>query len=126
MPAELVLNYVWSMGSKFNATFDPSFLKSLYQQLLQLQVNRTLFNVLTGKRAYTNMLLASLSVTTDRHNENILNIRAVCREVLRATTQIVQLTSSAVQLLPQKTAPIINQGPVNLGPAPNFNATGVQ
>jgi hypothetical protein len=126
MPAEVTLEYGWSMSSGFNSTFDSTFLNTLYQQLLQLQVDRTLFDVFTGKRKYSNMLVSSLSCTTDKATENVLLVRITCKEILRATTQVVQLTSSAAQLLPQKTAPIINQGNVGLRSAPNFNASGIR
>lgn len=124
LPAEVTLTYVWSGGSNQNVNGDSTFLRALYQQLLSLQVNRTLFTIITGKRDYDNMLLQNVYVTTDRKTENSLQVVAVCREIILTRTQIVQLTPAAQQLLPNKTAPVVNQGDVNLGPAPNFNPNG--
>lgn len=128
LPSEIILSYVWQTASPQNilsGNFDVSFLNSIYQQLLQLQSNRTLFDVFTGKRRYHNMLISALSVTTDRFTENVLSIRITCREIIVATTQLVQLPTSGTQASPNKTAPIVNQGFVSLGPAPNFNPTAV-
>lgn len=121
LPAELTLEYGWAMGSSQNTSNDITFLRKLYQQLLDLQVNRTLVQVLTGKRSYTNMFVAGIHETTDKHHENVLIVRLHLQEVLIATTQILQLSSQAVQLLPERTAPVINNGFQNLGTAPNFN-----
>lgn len=124
MPAKLGLVYVWSAGSSQNGG-DPTFLKTLYQNLLNLQSNRTLFHVDTGKRAYDNMILQSLAVTTDKSSENILEVRMTCQEILFATTTttpINQPASAANMLAPNKTAPINPLGTLSLKPAPNFNA----
>lgn len=120
-PAELTLDYEWSAGGGQGSKQD---LSTLYQQLLQLQVDRVLFDVVTGKRQYTNMLLETISVDTDFKKEFVLSVRAVCREVLIAKTQFATLSDSAVQLLPQSTGPVVGQGTVSLAPATNYN-TGV-
>lgn len=126
LPAEVVLTYVWSTGSHQNNTFDVSFLTSIYQQLLQLQVDRTLVQVFTGKRAYDNMLLRSVNVVTDKQAENVLKVRVTCREILMATTSVVNKSSDASsQAFPEKTAPNLNQGPQSLRPALNFNPLGI-
>lgn len=120
-PSEVILTYAWSGGSSQNGTGDATFLQSLYQQVLQLQINRTLLSIVTGKRTYQNMLIANIYETTTFKTENVLSLRVVCREVLLATTQITQLSGAAQQALPNKTAPIVNQGTVNPAPASNFN-----
>jgi hypothetical protein len=45
--------------------------KETYQELLDLQNSRVPFDVVTGKRIYTNMLIRALEVTTDRTSENV-------------------------------------------------------
>lgn len=125
LPAELELTYAWSLGSPQNTGMDLSFLKNLYQQLLGFQVNRTLLTVNTGKRVYQNMLVRIISVPTDQYNENSMTVRLLLQEVLLATTQVVPLTSAAVQQFPQQTAPVQNQGGASLQPAPNFNPSGL-
>jgi hypothetical protein len=120
LPAELTLEYVWSMGSPQNTTQDNTFLRTLYAQLLQTEADRTLLQVETGKRIYQNMALMVLDQRTDKNSENILMLRITLHEILFATTQIVSLSSSAVQAVPQKTAPVLDQGSTNLTPAPNY------
>lgn len=122
LPATLTLEYQWSAGGAQGAKQD---LASLYQQLLQLQIDRVVFSVVTGKRQYANMLLQSISTESDFKTEFTLPIRVVCREVILARTQLVKLTDSAVQLLPQNTGPVTGLGTVSLAPAPNFNTSGV-
>ena len=121
LPSRVVLTYVWSGGGGQNITQSNTFLTDIYAQLLQLQVDRTLFQVFTGKRVYDNMLLKELGVDTDKRTENILHVRAHCQEILLSTTQLVSINGDAAAMLfPSLTAPILNQGTQNLNPAPNF------
>lgn len=57
-------------------------LKDIYQQLLTLQSSFTPFNVVTPKRTYFNMMLTSLTQTTDKLTENCLAINAAFEEVI--------------------------------------------
>jgi dihydrofolate reductase len=121
-PAELTLVYVWSMSSDQNSDNEGlTFLNSLYTELLQLKDEKVPFKIVTGKRTYENMLIASLSTTTERATENVLLIRIICQEILTVATQVVQLSDSASHAMPDKTAPVVNQGQVNLQPGTNFN-----
>lgn len=122
LPSRLTLNYLWSLSGNQNKAKDPNFLRTIYQQILQLGVNRIPFQVQTGKRTYQNMVVQRIGVDTDNWNENVLNVRVECREVQIATTQVVNIPAMANQLFPQKTFPPINQGPVNLIPGTNFNS----
>jgi hypothetical protein len=122
MPAKLYLTYAWAGGSAQNVTQDPDFLKAIYQQLLGLQVTRTLCQVFTGKRLYQNMLVQAVLMTTDKTTENSLIVRLTMQEILIASTQLVNLSPAAVQALPQSTAPVINQGTLSLQSAPNYNS----
>lgn len=49
-------------------------LAQIYQQFLDLQALRTPFNVLTPKRIYKDMLIATIAQHTDRKTENILSL----------------------------------------------------
>lgn len=122
LPAVVTLIYVWAAGSSQNVTHSTSFLKDLYQAFLQLQVTRTFFTIVTGKRVYNNMLLKSIGQLTDRTSENILQLRLTCQEIIFTTTQLVQISNAAVQALPNKNSPIVNQGNTNLVPGTNFNS----
>lgn len=72
-------------------------LTSIYQDLLDLQSDRTPFTVVTLKRTYTNMLVAVLANTTDKYTENCLKIDITLQEVL-----IVSLSTSIVPKSKQK------------------------
>jgi hypothetical protein len=65
-----------------------------YEALLELQGKREPFDLITGKRAYKNMLIKSLAVTTDSDTENALIFTAELREVLLATAQVVSVPRS--------------------------------
>ena len=120
LPAEVTLNYLWAMGSKQNTNQDAYFLRSTYETFLAIQQNKILFYVVTGKRDYSNMLLKNVTVHTDPVNENVLNMRLVCRELLMANVQIS--TSSAASMSdPESTAPIQPGGQKNLSPGSGWN-----
>jgi hypothetical protein len=53
-----------------------------YQEILDLQASRIPFDVVTGKRLYSNMLIRALEVTTDKTTENVLSAVLTLREVL--------------------------------------------
>jgi hypothetical protein len=85
--------------------------KAIYQQLLELQEQRIPFDVYTGKRAYRNMLLKSLSVTTDKESENSLLVTAQCRQIMIVSTSTVQAPAAAsYQKIPTKTSSIMFAG----------------
>lgn len=123
LPAALDITAVTSMGSPQNKTQDLSFLKTLYSQLLAL--GGVLLPVQTGKRIYKNMAIETLRVNTDKNNENWLSVTVSMQEILLVTTTLVTVTPMENQALPQRTAATINQGPVNVQSAPNFNPTPV-
>ncbi|GAB7197665.1 phage baseplate protein [Dickeya oryzae] len=84
--------------------------KEVYQQLLDLQRERIPFDVVTGKRQYTNMLIRSLEVTTDRASENVLMAVLTLREVIISSTQTVQVTDKQDMKLGADTSATQNAG----------------
>ena len=116
-PAELRLKYGWANSGQS----DPQFINSVYNQLLTLKEKRIPFSVLTTKRSYDNMLISSLSVTTDERTAATLMVRASCRQVIIVQTQATAVPSRAVHAMPERTAPVTNAGTQQLGPAPVFN-----
>lgn len=101
---------------------DVDQVRDVYSKLLALQESRVPFDVVTGKRQYANMLVTTLTATTDRETENSLHITATLRQVLFA--QVVVGTMSAAkenQQQPGSTSPIIDKGVKQLGSASNFN-----
>lgn len=101
----------------------PGQVKSIWDDLLTLQKAAAPFDVLTGKKKYSNMLFRELRLETTKETENALWIVAVCREVIIALTQTLQLpinTDPAAQADPEKTAPIIDRGAQSLQPSATF------
>lgn len=81
-PSELSVSIVAGVNTK------P--LSELYQDFLKLQSDRIKFDCVTGKRSYTNMLLTSISQTTDRQTENVLSLNLQMTEII--TVQVTPTT----------------------------------
>jgi hypothetical protein len=56
-----------------------------------MQLERVPFDVVTGKRVYSNMLVRAIEVTTDKTSENVLNCTLTLREVIMSQTQSAAL-----------------------------------
>lgn len=87
--------------------------KAVYEALLQLQIDRVPFDVFTGKRKYTDMLLKGLTVRTDAKFENAIYVVAHCTQVIIVSTSTISTglinPDPAAQALPQKTTPPVEQ-----------------
>lgn len=72
-------------------------LAKIYATLLNLQSLRMAFTIVTPKRIYTSMLLASLSQTTDKNTENCLSVSMAFQQVIivSVSTTNVPRTSQA-------------------------------
>ena len=90
-------------------------LVGIYETLQQLQNNKVLLVVNTGKRLYTNMLIKSLANTTEMSSENALMIDITFKKV-----NIVQTHETNVlienQKSPEATAGVQNGGTVQPQP----------
>lgn len=96
--------------------------KAVYDQLLLLQQSRIPFDVVTGKRKYTNMLIKSMRVETSKETENALMATLTLRQVILVSTQVLPVPAPAsAQDFPSVTAASVNQGGKQLTAAPNFN-----
>lgn len=69
--------------------------KEIYQQILDLQASRIPFDVTTGKRQYSNMLIRAIDVTTDRTSENVLMCVLTLREVIISQTESIFVADKA-------------------------------
>lgn len=87
---------VFSMQILFKDNITKS-LSKIYQDLLDLQLKRTVFDVVTPKRIYKSMLMATLSQTTDKATENCLSIHVSFQEVI-----IVKVSTTSVPREKQK------------------------
>lgn len=81
-----------------------------YQKLLELQASRDPLEVVTGKRIYSNMLIRSLEVTTDRTTENVLSATLTLREVIITQTKEINVADKADMKLGVNTSETINAG----------------
>lgn len=128
----LQLEYGWSTSflSGFSAqsllageTPDLSFgaqkTRQIYEQLLALQASRIPFQVVTGKRLYSNMLLESLGIMTDVTTENALMVTMTCRGIIIVSTQSTTIAPQAQQAMPASTAGAADMGTVQPVPVPN-------
>jgi hypothetical protein len=94
-PATLNLKLMWSA--------DNAPLPEIYQNLLMLQASREPIDVITGKRAYQNMLIKSLALTTDVLTENVLNISMSLQEIFITALEVVTVPPRKDQKNPGKT-----------------------
>lgn len=124
-PSDLVIRCGWSNASLAGVVgavkgaitalsggdaFGSDYVCGIYSQLLSLQESRIPFDVSTGKRLYTNMLMRSLSQTTDEKSEYTLMITAVFKQVIIVDTHISTLPPREDQALPAATAETSDAG----------------
>ncbi len=98
-----ITDHAYKEPTAFSATmlFRDDLDKSLsevYQDLLDLQISRVPFDIITPKRIYKSMLMATLSQTTDKNTENCLSINMSFQEII-----IVNVTVTSVPRVQQKT-----------------------
>lgn len=109
-PALVRIRVGWS-NSDDEADGDPQYASNVYLQLLALQSSRTLFDVNTGKRAYVNMLMETLTTITDPRTENSLLAEISCQELIIVETVAVTVKSDqTVQTMPESTTPVVPAG----------------
>jgi hypothetical protein len=125
-PAELRLRMGWTQSGAYGHNRSPAQVGNvigMYEQLLALQRLRLPFEVWTGKRHYTNMLVAGIRVHTDAKFEWSLLADVVLREVLLAHTQTLtaqqqtELGTPAQPASPETNSPTLVQGGVQTTPA---------
>lgn len=88
---------------------------AVYEALRKLQAGREPFDVVTGKRAYKNMQIKSLGVTTDKETEQVLMVTAELQEIIIAYVRAVSVPRSR-QRLAAKTAAPVDKGQVQAEP----------
>lgn len=102
-PAEVTMEIGFSGGGSLLDFADTSAIgislgaspKEIYQQILDLQASRIPFDVTTGKRQYSNMLIRAIDVTTDRTSENVLMCVLTLREVIISQTESISVADKA-------------------------------
>ncbi len=108
-PAELTLRGGWSNSSKA-AEGNEEYVREMYKKLLTLQESREPFDVVTGKRAYKNMLIQSLATATDQATENVLMINATLKQVIIVQTQATTMPPRSAQRNPGATGGTTDKG----------------
>lgn len=125
LPAEVVMEVGFAGGGAlldFAADLTATNLlslspKEIYQQLRNLQKNFTLFNVVTGKRIYKDMLLKGIEVNTSVDTENVLSATLTLRQIVFSRTKSIVVADKAEMTEGVSTSPVINAGTKNLKPA---------
>lgn len=84
--------------------------KEVYAELLNMQQDKQLLDVTTGKRLYKNMLIRSLEVATDRTTENVLSATVTLREVIITQTKSIKVADKADMKYGVNTSAVINTG----------------
>ncbi|HCM5145832.1 TPA: phage baseplate protein [Klebsiella aerogenes] len=117
-PSEVVMEVGFAGGGSLLDFIDTSSLgltlglspKETYQQILDLQTSRIPFDVVTGKRLYSNMLIRAIEVTTDRTSENVLMAVLTLREVIITQTQQISVADKTDMKEGANTSAVINSG----------------
>ena len=121
--AGAVASTVTGVSSILNGSAETQ-VQAIYRKLLALQQSRVPFTIYTGKRLYQNMLFASLSVNTDKENENVLSVTAMCRQVIIVTTRTIKVPiNPQAQANAPATTPSINAGAKQLKISPLGSGT---
>lgn len=101
-------------------------LAETYAKLRKLQASREPFDVVTGKRAYKNMLFKSLGQTNDAQTENVLSISAELQEIFIVQVETTTVPPRARQANPGKTGATENAGQKSAQPAPERSRSALR
>jgi len=119
-PSEVTMRVAWSNCKEAadRKSVDSVVIDTIadaYAYLLKLQASRRPFDVITGKRAYKNMLIKSLANTTDRKTNETLDIVVGFKQpnFVKTSTSKIEITN---QSNPQVTVGVQNTG--NKNPLP--------
>lgn len=77
-PFTVEIHAMWSNS----AAQSEGYVQAVYEQLLAIQASARPFDITTGKRQYSNMLMRSLMVRTDDATEWALDVIAACQQVI--------------------------------------------
>lgn len=126
-PSEVVMEVGFAGGGSLLDFVDTSSIglslglspQETYQELLDLQSSRIPFDVVTGKRLYSNMLIRALEVTTDKTTENVLSAVLTLREVLITQTQQITVANKSNMKDGASTSAVANSGTKTTKPPNN-------
>lgn len=126
-PSEVVMEVGFAGGGSLLDFVDTSSIglslglspQETYQELLDLQNSRIPFDVVTGKRLYSNMLIRALEVTTEKATENVLSAVLTLREVLITQTQQITVANKSDMKDGASTSAVSNAGTKTTKPPNN-------
>lgn len=126
-PSEVVMEVGFSGGGSLLDFVDTSSIglslglspQETYQELLDLQSSRIPFDVVTGKRLYSNMLIHALEVTTEKATENVLSAVLTLRGVLITRTQQITVANKSDMKDGASTSAVANSGAKTTKPPNN-------
>ncbi|EOY1421752.1 phage baseplate protein [Yersinia enterocolitica] len=93
--------------------------EEVYQELRELQESRQPFDVITGKRKYSNMLIRGIEVTTDKTSENVLMCVLTLCEVIMSQTESIKVADKENMQEGVSTSAMQNTGTKAPAPANN-------
>lgn len=113
-PAEVEMRCGFSNSSHGDA----GYARQVYDALRRLQASRQPFSVYTGKRAYRDMLIADLGVTTEARTENVLAVAVRLQQIIIVSTKTTGTgtntttagSSQSAQANPESTGSVQNKG----------------
>ena len=76
----------------------------MYRRLLLLQSNRIPMDVVTAKRVYRNMLIKSLSETTNKETSQVLDVTFSLQEVILTSVVVVTVPATSINRANQSDA----------------------
>lgn len=88
----------------------PAYVTGIYNQLLNLWLNKIPFTIVTGKQQHTNMLIRDMTITTNVDTENGLIATISCRHLFFATTTTTTIPDNSVAANPQNTSSPVPTG----------------
>lgn len=117
-PSEVTMEVGFSGGGSLLDFADTSTLglslgmspSETYAKILEIQRDRVPFDVVTGKRLYSNMLIRALEVTTDKTTENVLSAVLTLREVIITQTQSITVADKSNMKDGASTSAVVNAG----------------
>jgi hypothetical protein len=92
--------------------------RAIYDQILALQESRVTFSVITGKRIYNDMLVASIRVHTAPGSEYSLLADISLREIILVATKTLNIDNTSSRM-PNASGPL-NQGQVTTTETTNW------
>lgn len=92
------------------------YARAVYEEILALQISRKPFSVVTGKRIYNDMLVASVRVHTAPGSEYTLMADITLREVILVSTKTINLDVTDSRM--PNAQPQVNTGQQQANPVP--------